>query len=512
MNMKKSVMLCLVAGAVWMASAADVAFRRPAIVPEPVELTYEADQPVRFDKHVKLVVTCPDPSAAAWVSRMFDEWYGFVPRVEIVKEAAAGAKGADGYVLSARPDRIVLSGNTLRGVKYALYTLRQAAERESAGRTLKGYWLPALDVKDTPALDFRGVHLCWFPENSATFIEHQIRLAAYYKFNYVVLESWGVFKSERHPYLAIKDAPLTVKEARRLSALAADLGVTLIPQFNIFGHAAGSRSMGGKHIALDFHPQYQPLFEPAGGWNWCLSNPDATAVVREYVDEMHEAFGRPPFFHVGCDEADEPSCPTCRAVYPYAKLVEAHIIAVRDQLKARGARIMMWHDMLLERGDKRWRPFYANGSKDGAKMAETLPRDIVICDWYYGNNYGGTSEPKSYSTLDYFKGLGYSTLTCPWDDPKGIVAQGRYAREAGLFGLLETVWHHFRGNQFATMMETAADAAWGGAPDGARRTNPSVGSRPFAVHWRQIGWDMGISDYAETGFYDTTVTRDVLDR
>ena len=35
---------------------------------------------------------------------------------------------------------------------------------------------------------------------------------------------------------------------------------------------------------------------------------------------------------------------------------------------------------------------------------------------------------------------------------------------------------------------------------------------PFDVHWRQIGWDMGIKNYSETGFYDTQVMRDILDR
>lgn len=493
-------------------AAADVEFRRPVIVPEPTEMSFNAAQPVRIGKDLRIVVTCPDASAAALAERRFSEWFGFRPKVEAVHAAADGAKGGEGYVISAKPDGIAIGANTLQGIRYALYTIRQAAERESAGRTLKGYWMPVMDVKDSPALGFRAVHLCWFPESTPSFIEHQIRAAAYYKFNYAVLESWGVFRSERHPYLAPRNAPLTVAEARRLSALAKDLGVTLIPQANVLGHASGARSVSGKHITLDFHPERQPLFEPAGGWNWCLSNPDATDVLREYVDEMHEAFGRPPFFHIGCDEADAPSCPTCRAVKPYSRLVMAHIVAVHDLLKSRGAQTMMWHDMLLDKGDSRWNGFYANGSKDGAKMAETLPRDIIICDWYYGSNYGDRSEPGSYPTLDHFKSLGYRTLTCPWTDPKGIVAQGRAAREKGLFGIMETVWHHYRGMEFATMMETAADAAWCTKEMGVRTTSQSIGSHPFSVHWRQTGWDMGIGDYSETGFYGTTVTRDALNR
>lgn len=493
--------------AIFSAPAENLSFRRPVLVPAPVELTFEESVAVRLSSALRFEVTCPDVAAKDWVVRHVKTWFGFEPSVVQTPSACEAARGDEGYLLSAKPERIFIGARTLQGVRYALYTLRQAAERESVGRTLKGYWLPALEVKDSPALAFRGVHFCWFPELSKTLIEHQIRTAAYYKFNYVVLESWGMFRSRRHPQLALRDSPLTPDEAGRLAALARDLGVTLIPQVNIYGHATGARGMGGKHATLDYHPEMQPLFEPAGGWNWCLSNPDATAVVREYVDEMHEAFGRPPFFHVGCDEADEASCPRCRAVKPYAKLVGDHLLAVHDMLKARGARIMMWHDMLLEKDDPRWKPFYARARKENAGLIDRLPRDIVICDWYYGKNYGRESKPSAYPTLDYFKAQGFSTLTCPWDDVLGVDAQGAYARKAGLFGMLETIWHHFRGSQFASMMMRSAYAAWGvSAKGGGEWTSP------FAVHWRQTGWDMGISDYDETGFIRHTVTRDALDR
>ena len=494
--------------------AVAVDFREPEIIPVPREMTYEANVAVRIEPSTALVVECPDEAAKKWVSDHCEFWFGVRPAVsQKLETTLTGISGVEGYSLAASPGRIVIGANALKGVKYAMHTLRQAAERESRGVTLAGYWLPALKIKDAPALGFRGVHLCWFPECSTQLIEHQIRLAAYYKFNYAVIENWGVFRSVRYPELAVPNARLDALEARRLTEIANDLGLTLIPQVNIYGHASLLRAMGGKHATLDYHREYQPIFEPAGGWNWCLSNPEATKVVKDLVVEMHEAFGNPPFFHIGCDEADPPTCPTCRAVKPYAKLVEAHITAVADLLRQRGARAMMWHDMLLEKAGGKWKPFYANGSADEAKMLETLPKDIVICDWYYGSDGGGHDptggkvEIGAYPTLDYFTSKGFDTLTCPWRVAKGIEAQARYAKEKHLFGVLETVWHHYRGTEFAMMMETSACGAWG------KERIPRVrrGS-PFATHWRQCGWDMGITEYSETGFYDRQVTRDSLDR
>ena len=483
-----------------------VEFRRPEIVPAPKEMTYEAEVPVRIDTATEFVVACPDAVAADWVKGKVREWFGADVTVRSLDAAKPGG-GEERYTLAAAPGRIDIAANALKGVKLAMHTLRQVAERESVGITLKRYWLPALKISDEPVLAFRGVHFCWFPECTSTLIEHQIRLAAYYKFNYAVIENWGVFRSEKYPFLSVPGAPLTVKEARRLTAVAQDLGITLIPQVNIYGHAALLRARAGKHATLDYSPEYQPLFEP-GGWNWCLSNPEALKVVRELVVEMHEAFGNPPFFHIGCDEADPPTCPRCRAVKPYARLVEAHISAMADILRKRGARAMMWHDMLLEKG--KWKPFYAHGDADEAKMIDTLPKDIVICDWYYGDDPGGNRRDGGsvvtggYPTLDYFSGKGFSTLTCPWRVPKGISAQAKYVQDKKLFGILETVWHHYRGGEFAQMMRVSACSAWGTECENvARRGGPT------ATHWRQVGWDMGIKDYLETGFFDKQVTRDI---
>ena len=92
---------------------------------------------------------------------------------------------------------------------------------------------------------------------------------------------------------------------------------------------------------------------------------------------------------------------------------------------------------------------------------------------------------------------------------KGIVAQSQYAKDRKLFGVLETVWHHYRGREFAMMMESSACGAWG---HGRTQSGRHQGGPLFATHWRHCGWDMGVKDYSESGFYGRQVTRDALDR
>ena len=488
-----------VLGFVSAAGADEVDFREPVVVPRPQKLAYDAKVAVRLDGGLRVTVDCPDDAAVQWTTTRLADWFGIRPAVVAARTAEPDAAD-EGYRLTAEPGALTVRARSLQGVRYALYTLRQAAEPMPVGDRVQGWWLPKLTVEDRPALRFRGVHLCWFADLPKGLVERQIRLAAYYKFNYAVVESWGVFRCERHPYLSVADAPLDAAEARRLAALGRDLGITLVPQMNVLGHAAMARSCAGRHVALDAHPERAPLFEPDGGWNWCLSNPDARRVVCEHVAELHEAFGNPPYFHIGCDEADRPSCPRCRAAASYGALEEEHIRAVHDLLAARGARTMMWFDMLLDGWDPKWTGFYAHGHADEAAMFGRLPKDIVICDWFYGKGR------ETYPTLDHFRTNGFDTVTSPWKDLGGVDAQFAHARKTALFGGLQTIWHHFRGQEFGDMMGHAAQGGWG------EGTMPKPGwMSPFSAHWRQVGQDMGVRDRADQGFYRTEVTREILD-
>ena len=354
----------------------------------------------------------------------------------------------------------------------------------------EGRVLPGLVVRDRPALAFRGIHLCWFPGVTYAQMERHIRMAAYYKFNYAVIEPWAVYRWRRHPDFCWPDASVAADDLGRLAALGRDLGVTVCPQLNVFGHAAMSRFVGGKHATLDLHPEYEPLFEPLGGWNWCLSNPHARKLLSDLVDDLHEAMGRPPFFHIGCDEAHEPTCPSCRT-FNYQSLVAEHIAQIAAQLRERGARALMWHDMLLSEVDPRWEGFYAKGSARAGELLTALPKDIVVCDWFYG------APTNAYPTLDHFKASGHDVLVCPWQNPDGIAAQGAAAREKGLMGLLATTWNRAYGRNHAAFLIAAAHAGWGTSP---ARYDKSFGIVTVATHERHVGWDMRVSSRRETGF------------
>ena len=473
-----------------------------APLPMPVEFKSDMDSPVAFDASTTVTVECPDSAAVGWLASRLKEWYGdYAPKVVAGHLPALSSKlsapSSEAYAVSADSSGVKIAALSLAGVRWAAYSLRQLAIAKRGTFKTEGRILPTLKMSDAPHLAFRAVHLCWFPEVRPQQMERAIRLAALLKFNYAILEPWGMYRSEKHPWWSWPDARMTKDEVRRLVAIGRDLGITLIPQINAFGHAGAGRSCTLKHSVLDLRPEYEPLFEP-GGWNWCLSNPETQRVLRELMAEMHDDFGRPPFFHLGCDEAQPPSCPECRKG-PYGDLVCRHITGLAEFVNSRGARAMIWHDMLLDRSDTRWKGYVKCGSKATAALVDTLPKDVIICDWQY--SYGDMKEArKDWPTMAYFKEKGFSVVGCPWMNYNAMKPMADFIAGIGGFGIIETTWHHLRGADWVKMYRYGASAAWGTPVrgKGGHGATPQFDTE-FAVVLRLVGHDMGVTDYLDTG-------------
>lgn len=471
------------------------------LVPQPKRVALTDGPAVRIDGRLAVAVTLKQPAAAVEkkLARQFKEAFGATPVLTFAADPAL-AIPKDGYRVQAdAAGGLRLAASDEGGLLNALRTLRQAAEPERGVAKLSAYVLPEMAVEDAPALAFRGLHICWFPENDEAFIERCIRMAAYYKFNVVVLEPWGVFNYRSHPEFAWADKRVDPKVFRRLAQLAREQGVTLVPQLNLLGHASGSRHISGKHAVLDYHPELQPLFEP-DGWTWCLSNPETRKLLTDLTRELDDAFERPPYFHIGCDEAySMATCATCRKA-DYAALLKDHLTYFHDLFKARGARVMMWHDMLVAAGDPRWKGYYANGRAWAEPLLEALPRDIVVCDWYYE----APKKEETWATTRYFKGKGFPVLTCPWKNVEGIRRLSLLAQKESLDGVLVTTWHYLYGQDMVRMLGVGANAAWGA--EGA----PGASLSAFNQHLRQVGWDMGVKRYRDTGSVQWQVTPETV--
>ena len=459
------------------------------------EFHYDTKTYVPFDAATTVTLTCPDPAAAKWLEAHFAEWYGkAAPKVVVGATGLAVAEDDEAYAANVDEGGVKIAANTLAGTRWASYTLRQLAIAKRGAFKTEGRLLPKLSTRDRPHLAFRAVHLCWFPEVRPQQMERAIRLAALLKFNYAIIEPWGMYKSEKHPWWSWPQANLTKSEVKRLVALGKDIGITLIPQINCYGHASASRGCTIKHSALDIHPEYEALYEP-GGWNWCLSNPETQRVLRELIAEMHEDFGNPPYFHIGCDEAfGAQSCPACVKT-PHGELALKHFNGLSAFLKTRGARAMMWHDMLLEKSDPRWAGFIKFGRKEASSILAGLSKDIIICDWQYWDKTKD-KDGKDWPTMTYFADKGFSVAGCPWMNYKAMMPMAKHLVKINGFGFIETTWHRLRGKDWENMYKLGAYAAWG---------SPVSHDVSFQRSLRLVGNDMKVTDYLDTGYLNNQV-------
>lgn len=385
----------------------------------------------------------------------------------------------------------------------AFKTLRQLAEPEPGCVTSLQKILPCITINDAPGLSFRGFHLCYFAETDEVDLEKMLRLAAYYKFNYIILEFWGTFPFERHPEFQWDEKHGNREYLRHLLELGRKLGVTLIPGYNLLGHASGASVNNGKHVVLDLHPEFAPLFEP-DGWSWCLSNPNTHRMQQELIGEILDFFGDAPFFHVGFDEAfNAATCIEC-AQKDYPQMLLEHILFLHEELKKRNCQMMMWHDMFLELDPKKWGEHIIldRNRPNPAQILEKMPRDIVLCDWHYGNPVTPKTENDPvWPTSTYFASLGFPVLPSPLGNVEGILTMAEQAFKENYPGMLQTSWNLLTGTStYRKLFFLPANIMWNSSwhPEKGFADELQVVNH----HLRQMLHDMNVTDYPHFGTLD----------
>lgn len=460
------------------------------LAPMPRSIRFTGGEPFPLDDRCRVVlrgVAAPDKVAA-----LFRRYWGVSP--EITAVSGHGIPDGEAYGVRVSGGEIVISAATDAGAANALKTLRQLAEARPGTEKLAGYVVAPCEIDDAPALAFRGVHVCVFPETPLRDVEKKLRLAASCKYNHAVIEFWGTFPFASHPEFGWPEHRLDRAELEKLLQVGRDEGLTMIPQYNVLGHASGCRIISGKHCVLDHHPEFEPLFEP-DGWCWCLTNPATRRILADLVTELHEFFGSPAFFHLGCDEAGGiAGCPECRK-HPVSELVFDHLEFFRELLARRGARPIIWHDMLVEKGDRRWQGFTACSAPENrlAGLYRELSRDFVVADWQYNFPCAeGETEP-AWPTVRFFANEKFDVLVCPWLNVPGTRSLGRLAAREKLFGMLATTWHISHARNLSAAIAVPAAAAWN--PDAG-----AIGLAPLARLVRMVCRDMGTTGYEQSGF------------
>lgn len=226
-------------------------------------------------------------------------------------------------------------------------------------------------------------------ETFMTFVKNELAPA---KVNLLILRLNWSYAPKSHPEL--KDGErLTKKDVRKLRRLCKKYGIRLVPLLDLLGH----QSLYNNNLGLlKAYPQFEEIPseidsklrwpQPEGFYckSYCPLHPDVHKVVFEVIDEICKLF-KADTFHAGMDEVfyiGEADCPRCGGK-DRAELFAGEVKAIHDHLEAKGIRMMMWADRLLDgraTGLGMWEASYI----DTWRAIDMIPKDIFICNCHYG--------------------------------------------------------------------------------------------------------------------------------
>lgn len=342
------------------------------------------------------------------------------------------------FVLKVAKEGVYIAGRNYGGMMRGLFAF---LERIVCFDKLL-YKAECCELRESPAVGFRGVHLCIFPETSIVFLEKCIRTAAASRYSHVILEFWGTIRLDSFPEMAWPFA-FGKEEIRGIIERGRALGLEFIPMLQHLGHAAMARQgASGKHVVLDQFPELEYLYLPGFyGWVWDYRKPAVRGLLRNIRDELCELCGDGGWFMLGCDEADDLGHgPDSLEVA--AELCE-FLNGIQEDLASKGRRAVMWGDMLLCAADmpienRAAGEYYsANSSREFSQaMLNGLSRDIVIADWQYE-----IVTDKIWQSSGIFSKQGFEVICCSFSNQANYDTALNTIKAYNLTGFMKTTWH-----------------------------------------------------------------------
>ena len=355
-----------------------------------------------------------------------------------------------GYGLTVEPDRVVITGADEAGLFHGIVTFFQLLT--GSMRITEDMPVPCVEILDWPDTPNRLARLEHthnfrnYPVRENRGIEYLMewtdRFVAGNKLNVLFLDISALVKHKRRPEFNGTERIYSLDDLRRFSAFCRDRFVDLCPAWQIGGHASWWMLVG-------YHPELREK-----GWysQADVTHPRHDAIMFDCMLDVIEAI-KPKYVSPKSDEwwhtrrAGETPDKLLHGRTRAEAFLDVHV-KLNTWLKARGIRMMMFHDMLTP---------YHNGKRYGLyKIIDRFPKDVIIQLWD-----AGTTE----KDLRWFTERGFEV----WTNGTGFVPLGPKTRKLvrgygkGLYsfgayrgGLLDKFTHlHSMGS-----LIHSADYAW----------------------------------------------------
>lgn len=323
-----------------------------------------------------------------------------------------GASSTEAYKLHVTPDTLLISAASADAFRYAWQTVQQLKDKKGN--------VTACDVVDAPAYKWRSLMLDVSRHfEPISFLKKQIDVMSQYKFNRLHLHltdaagwrieikryprltnfaawrpqrTWKEWSREGAQYVE-EGAPnayggyYTQDELRDLVRYASERGITIVPEIEMPGHSAE---------VLAAYPELSCTHEPYKQMDFCPGNVGTYDFLENVLKEVMDIFPS-KYIHVGGDEADKASWPTCPLCQKKMKELgtdkdglQANLIAHFGKfLTEHGRRLVGWDEVIAGNLESNTTVMVWRGLEN-AKEAIKHGYDVVF-------------SPSGYWYLDYYQ-------------------------------------------------------------------------------------------------------------
>jgi len=390
----------------------------PVLLPQPKKCTWTGEPPFAArDKHTLHLASDASARTARTAEIFADQYYGYtgvrlpvarfgdaLPKTGIVLRVAPSAATADGgkppgkqgYRLEVEPDRVVITGTDEPGLYYGTVTFFQLLR--SPMRITRRMDVPSVRIADWPDTlhrlvrlehphHFRG-HTLGDDRGIAYLMDWADRFVAGTKSNVLFIDLSPLVRYKRRPEFNGSERLYSLDDLRRFGDFCRDRFIDLCPAFQVGGHASWWLTVG-------YHPELREK-----GWRSQadVTHPDHDPIVLDCMLDTIEAM-KPTYLSPKSDEwwgggkDGETPDEQLRGKTRAQAFLDFHR-GLNRLLKARGIRMMVFHDMLTP---------YHNGRRfDLYHIIDAFPKDTIINLW---------SGREAARDIAYFKAHGFTVWT-----------------------------------------------------------------------------------------------------
>ena len=307
-----------------------------AIIPHPASVGILQDEAFLLDGDAALVYRGTEcDNSVSYLKGYLKEHYGLElkskgrRKVELkIAEDASAVQGA--YSLQVLPDKITVTGYNEAGLFYGVQTLLQLLPVGEKGVFVGKIKIPAVEIEDAPAFEYRGMHLDVARHiMPVEFVKRYIDYMALHKLNYFHWhltddQGWRI-ESRKHPRLnevgSYRDATIigiypgtgidstryggyyTFEQIREIVDYAAKRYITIVPEIDLPGHCMsilatyphlGTEDNGGVKTAITWgiYNKHNNVLVPSE---------ETFAFLEDVFGELMDLFpGK--YIHIGADE------------------------------------------------------------------------------------------------------------------------------------------------------------------------------------------------------------------